>query len=250
MGFLTLAGVPPEEFERHLPAFAAVGAAVEDLGPVEDQLLFIWLHAKGRATPPDLAGLFGLRLEQASTWVDRLLPVFAQALSALTTTALPAHCVRFLQSFNTHEVDYLIVGGHAVAFHGYLRPILDLDLFIATDLHNAWKLARALEDIAPGVDRRVIECFQLTERVIRIRQPPLTVERFAPNDRFIHLGRPPTQIELLTSISAVTFAECRAARVFGTLGGLDVAFIGLDQLKTNKHASIREKDADDLAHLP
>jgi hypothetical protein len=54
----------------------------------------------------------------------------------------------------------------------------------------------------------------------------------------------------LTSISAVTFAECRAARVFGALGGVAVPYIGLEQLKANKRASIREKDADDLAHLP
>ncbi len=253
--FLALTGVPPEEFEQFLRPFVAAETTRDGLDPVEecpvdDQLLLIWLHARRRANRPDLAALFGLTTGQVEAWIDRLSPVFAEALTALTTTALPAGCIDFLRLANAQEVDYLIVGGQAVAFHGYLRPILDLDLFVATDLQNATKLTRALADFGHGVEPRVVECFQIEERVIRIGQPPFTVVRFVAGDRFIHFGRPPTQLELLTSISAVTFAECRAARVFGALGSVTVPYIGLEQLKANKRASIREKDADDLAHLP
>jgi hypothetical protein len=54
---------------------------------------------------------------------------------------------------------------------------------------------------------------------------------------------------MITSISAVTFEECYLERVAGVIDSVPVQIIGLHQLKANKQASIRPKDADDLAHL-
>ncbi len=66
----------------------------------------------------------------------------------------------------------------------------------------------------------------------------------------IQMGTPPKQLEILTAISAVTFTECYPARVTGIIHDVPVPILGLSQLKRNKQASIRQKDADDLAHLP
>jgi hypothetical protein len=267
---LTVTGVPLEEFDHYLPHFIAAYNEVyphekgmdsqpgqqqsrdgvpDTLGPWEDKLLFIWLYHKMQTLPPALGSHFGLNPSQVNYWIDRLLPALQLAQANLTVINLSPNCVQFLQLLNTYQVEYLVIGGHAVAFHGYRRPILDLDIFIATHSLNAQKLVQVLQEFGHGVAPQAVEYFQLAERTIRIGQPPFTVERFAPDDRFIQLGVPPTQVEVITSISAVTFEECYPERVAGVIDNVPVQIIGLPQLKVNKQASIRLKDADDLAHL-
>jgi hypothetical protein len=168
----------------------------------------------------------------------------------MPTLNLPPTSLNFLRLLNAHHVAYLLIGGCAVAVHGYLRPILDLDVFVGTDLATAEKLVRVLEAYGHGVATRVVELLQLPERVIRIGQPPFSVERFAPDDRFIQLGTLPTPIEIMTMISGVTFEECYPARIASDLDGVPVPVIGRHHLRLNKAASIRDKDADDRAHLP
>ena len=257
-GFLEQTGVPPEELARYLPSFTEACKPVTDSdplnrlepeAPLEDRLLFIWLHTRMRMPRTYLAALFGLSTGEVDAWIERLAPIFQQAIRALSTTALPERDLDVLRRFNEHAVRYLIVGGHAVAHHGYLRPILDLDLFIATDAQNAERLTLALEDLAPGVDPRVSGLLQLSARVIRLGTPPYSVEPVDPNSRFIDVGRPPASIEILTTLSAVTFEDCAAARVVGRLGDVSAPIIGIEHLRINKRASIRPKDADDLAHL-
>lgn len=91
--------------------------------------------------------------------------------------------------------------------------------------------------------------FELPERVIRIGTPPFRIERFQTEDRFIHLGTQPPQLEVMTSISGVEFAQCYPKRVTDDLDGVLVNFIGGVCLRDDKRASIRPKDADDYAHL-
>ncbi len=256
--FLAQTGVPPEELARYLPSFATACDELADSDPgdrleleaaVDDQLLFIWLHTRMRLPRPALAASFDLSLLQAGVWIERLEPAFQQALRALTTIVVPDRDLDVLRRFNAREVRYLVVGGQAVAHHGYLRPILDLDLFIAADAANAARLCLALNDLAPGVDPHTTDVLQLSERVIRLGSPPYSLAPFDPDSRFINVGQPPASIDILTAISAVTFEECEPERVLGVLGDVSVPIIGLDQLRLNKRASIRDKDADDLLHL-
>jgi len=265
-----MTGVPPEQFERYLPQFIAAyaelypsekaadgqphqqrisGSVQGALAPMEDKLLFIWLYHKGQMLQPVLGSLFGLSPVQANYWIERLLPVLQLALTNLTLINLQPNCVQFLQLLNSYQVEYLVIGGHAVAFHGYQRPLLDLDIFIATHPQNGQKLVQVLHAFGHGVTPQTAEYFQMKARVIRLGQPPFTVERFAPDDRIIQLGISPTQLEIMTSISALTFEECYPERVAGVINDVPVQIIGLPQLKINKQASIRPKDADDLAHL-
>jgi hypothetical protein len=265
-----MTGMPPEEFENYLPQFSAAyhklypiqdagsdpssqqpdGPSVPAaLAQMEDKLLFIWLAYRMKMPPAALAQQFGLGASQVYGCIGQLLPVLDLALYNLSIAGLPPNCVRFLQLLNANEVEYLVVGGRAVAFHGYRRPILDLDIFVATHPQNAMRLVRVLQAFGDCPDPRVLECFQAPERVIRIGQSPFTLERYGADDRMIELGLHPTQVEVLTSISAVTFEECYPARVAGIMDGVPVQVIGLAHFKVNKLASIRTKDADDLAHL-
>lgn len=58
---------------------------------------------------------------------------------------IPKDFREFIQLLNEHEVEYLIVGGYAVAFHGYVRYTGDIDFFIALDPENAKKMEKVFQ---------------------------------------------------------------------------------------------------------
>lgn len=136
----------------------------------------------------------------------------------------------FIGLLHSRKVDFLIVGGHAVAFHGYPRLTGDIDFWIRPTADNAARLLRALDDFGFG-------------------SLDLTTDDFTEPGRVVQLGVPPTRIDLMTSISGVSFDEAWAGRVTGDLAGLRVHFLGKDALLRNKRASGRAKDLADLDEL-
>jgi hypothetical protein len=80
--------------------------------------------------------------------------------------------------------------------------------------------------------------------------PELSAKLFLVPEKIIRMGEPPIRIEIVTSISGVTFEDCYASRVIDELDGIPVSLIGLADLKGNKKASGRFKDLDDLENLP
>ena len=262
--FLELTGVPVEEFEKYLPDFTAaylelypsenayahsLQHSADLLVHMEDKLLLIWLHDKAQQTSLVLGPQFGLSQSETEDWIHHLRPVLKLTFAKLMTPQLSMFCIRFLQALNTCQAEYLIVGGYAVAFYGYRRPILDLDVFIATHSQNAQKMVRVLETCGNGVMPHIVDYFQAEQRVIRIGLPPFSMKRSDRGERFLQFGSTPSQLEILTSISAVSFEECYPDRVSDLIEGIPVPFIGLTHLRRNKQAGIRSKDADDLAHL-
>ncbi len=137
----------------------------------------------------------------------------------------------FLQCLNAHGVKYLVIGGHAVAFHGYPRATADLDVWVALDSANALLIVAALKDFGFDV-------------------PELTPELFRRKDRVIRMGVAPNRIEIQTGIDGVNFSECYPQLVMAELDGIPVRFISRADLKINKRASGRNKDLADLDHLP
>lgn len=144
---------------------------------------------------------------------------------------LPPDFKEFLKLLNAHQVEYLLIGGYAVAYHGYPRATGDMDIWIATNSQNIQKIVAMLKEF--GFD-----------------QPGLTPELFHQPDQIIRMGVPPVRIEIATGISGVEFAECYASRVVDVLDGIEVAVIDLAHLKINKKAAGRHKDLDDLENLP
>jgi predicted nucleotidyltransferase len=137
----------------------------------------------------------------------------------------------FLQCLNAQGVEFLVIGGHAVAFHGYPRATADLDVWIAISPLNASRLVAALKDFGFNV-------------------PDLRPELFLRSDRIIRMGVAPNRIEIQTGIDGVVFADCYPRRAIAELDGVSVGFISLPDLKANKAASRRNKDLADLDHLP
>ncbi len=136
----------------------------------------------------------------------------------------------FLKLLNSNGVKYLLLGGYAVNYYGYNRTTGDLDVWIAVDPENAAKLSAALQQFAFSADA----------------VPPAL---FLEHGKMFRFGRKPVMIEILTNPSGVDFVACYVNRVTATLDGVEVSLISLEDLKTNKLASARPKDIDDLQHL-
>ncbi len=144
---------------------------------------------------------------------------------------LPNDFKDFLRLLNEHEVEYLLIGGYAVGYHGYPRATNDMDIWIMIQPENATKMVSVLR--AFGFDT-----------------PELAPELFLVEKNVVRMGVPPIRIEVLTTISGVQFDECYANRIRDTIDGVEVMLLSLPDLKINKQASGRHKDLDDLEHLP
>jgi len=136
----------------------------------------------------------------------------------------------FIALLNSNAVEYLIVGAHAVSFHGYPRYTGDLDLFVRPTPENADRLLRVLSEFG-------FESLKVTKEDL---QTP---------DFVLQLGRSPVRIDILTAISAVTFEEAWACRRDAPIDGLETHYIGRDELIRNKEATGRARDLGDADEL-
>lgn len=143
---------------------------------------------------------------------------------------LPPDFSEFLKLLQDHEVKYLLIGGYAVGYHGYVRATGDMDIWFERDQKNAEKLVNVLQDFGFKTDE-------------------LSHDLFLKSDNIIRMGVPPVRIELMNSISGVAFSECFADRIVENWNGVNVNILSLDKLKVNKKASGRLKDLSDLEHL-
>lgn len=135
-----------------------------------------------------------------------------------------------LRLFAAFQVEYVIVGGYALAFHGAPRYTGDLDLLVHATQENGERILDALREFGFGGAN-------------------LEAKDFAEEGRFVRLGHPPVRIDLLTSITGVVWAAVIANRALGKYGDLDVPFIGRSEFITNKRASGRAKDLADIEAL-
>lgn len=135
-----------------------------------------------------------------------------------------------LALFNARHVEYLIVGGYALAFHGAPRFTGDLDIFVKPDAVNAQRILHALEAFG-------------------FASVGLTASDFVRPDQVVQLGVPPVRIDLITSITGVSWDEAWVGRVAGHYGDTPVYYIGRQQFVTNKRATGRTKDVADLEVL-
>ncbi|MBI3361701.1 MAG: hypothetical protein HY023_11395 [Chloroflexi bacterium] len=143
---------------------------------------------------------------------------------------LPSDFKEFLKLLNANRVEYLLIGGYAVGYHGYPRATDDIDFWIAVSPDNAGRVVAALQEFGFDV-------------------PELSADLFLKESSIIRMGRPPVRIEISTSISGVTFADCYAERVIDVLDDVEVNIISLKHLQENKKAAGRLKDLADLEYL-
>jgi predicted nucleotidyltransferase len=149
----------------------------------------------------------------------------------MPTINLPSDFKEFLKLFNQHHVEYLLIGGYAVAFHGYSRATADMDVWVAVNPDNARRIVTAIIEFGFNV-------------------PELSEKLFLEEGPIIRMGVPPLRIEIWTDVTGLCFEESFPAREIVSIDGLEVNVIDLINLKINKKASGRNKDLDDLENLP
>ena len=135
----------------------------------------------------------------------------------------------FAALLNAHAVNYMVVGGYALAAHGHPRYTGDIDFWVAPATANIERLLKALQDFGFG-------------------SLGLAVRDFAPGSVIQH-GHPPRRIDLMTDIDGVEFSDCWNRRETLQADGLQLHLIAVDDFKANKRAAGRLKDQADLQAL-
>ena len=135
-----------------------------------------------------------------------------------------------LLAFNAHNVEYLIVGAHALAAHGHVRATKDLDVWVRPDEANAEKVLQALSDFgAPLSD--------------------LTADDLSRKETIFQIGLPPLRIDVITDVDGVEFEEAWPDRLEASFGGVPAFVISRHHLITNKKTAARLQDLADVQQL-
>ena len=135
-----------------------------------------------------------------------------------------------LELLNEHKVEFILVGAYALAFHGAPRYTGDLDIYIKPDIDNSKNVMKALVKFGFGS--------------VGIKD-----EDLQKPDRVIQLGFPPVRIDLVTSISGVSWEQANFDKVNGIFGDVQVYYIGKESFIANKKATGRKKDLADIEAL-
>lgn len=130
------------------------------------------------------------------------------------------------------EVEYVLVGAYALAFHGAPRATGDIDVLVRPTAANAERAWRALLTFGAPLAAAGVE-----------------PSDFARPGTVYQIGLPPRRVDILTEISGVTFDQAWESRAMADLDGLPVAFLGREALIANKRACGRLKDLADVERL-
>ena len=137
----------------------------------------------------------------------------------------------FVRLMNEENVDYVIVGGHAVIAHGFLRTTGDVDILVRPSEENAERLLTVMKRYGYANDE-----FELTD--------------FTRIPSYLSFSRYDGYIDLMTFTPGVTFDECYQNRLILDIHGTAVSFINLRELIKNKRAVGRPQDLLDIENLP
>ena len=135
-----------------------------------------------------------------------------------------------LELFNKHQVEFMLVGGYALAFHGAPRYTGDMDIFVHISSQNAVRIMAALREFGFG-------------------SVGLTAENFQQENMVVQLGVPPVRVDIITSLTGISWEDAYSNRVQGKYGNVPVSYIGRDQFILNKKATGRKRDLADLEAL-
>lgn len=135
-----------------------------------------------------------------------------------------------LAAFAASGVEFVLIGGYAVIFHGRPRATKDLDVLVAIDDANRQRLANALE------------LFGAPENIVQAAQNLRATE-------VVYFGVSPLRVDILGSASGIDFAGVYERAVKTQLDDVPVRIIGIADLIVNKRASGRPRDLEDCAEL-
>jgi hypothetical protein len=135
-----------------------------------------------------------------------------------------------LALFSAHRVEYVVVGAYALAFHGAPRFTGDMDILVRPGVRNARRIIAALAEFG-------------------FASLGLTAEDFKESDRVVQLGVAPVRIDLVTSLTGVSWKEVATGSKLGKYGDVRVRYLGKKEFIKNKRAIGRSKDLADIEAL-
>jgi len=148
----------------------------------------------------------------------------------MKTLELSQDLRELLKCFLSHKVRFLLIGGHAVSFHGYPRFTKDIDIWIERSDENASKIVQALRDFGFDFDG-------------------LSPEMFTQESRMTQMGCEPNRVDILHTILGVVFDECYERKVYAHIDGDEIPMISKEDLIKNKKATARPQDLADADQL-
>jgi len=143
------------------------------------------------------------------------------------------HYRELLQLLNEFEVEYLIVGGFAVMKYSEPRYTKDLDVWVHNSRQNSTRVVEALKKFGAPVEHDKVNAETFTDKQV-----------------VYQIGIAPVRIDILTEVTGVRFPDAWRKRVAGSMFGVPVHFISLDDLVANKQALGRSSDLEDLKRTP
>jgi hypothetical protein len=150
----------------------------------------------------------------------------------MNQTGLNDDFLDLLSALKAVGAEFLVVGAHAMAVHGVSRATGDLDVWVRPSPANSARVLDALGRFGAPVANHGVVPEDL--------ETPGTVYQ---------IGLPPRRIDLLTSLSGLTFETAWEGRVEIEVAGLSIPFIGRSELVRNKLATGRDKDLVDVKLL-
>jgi len=139
-------------------------------------------------------------------------------------------CADLLAAFSAADVEFLVVGAHAMAAHGHVRATKDLDVWVRPGGSNASRVLRALRRFgAPLQD--------------------LSEGDLSSSDVVFQIGIDPVRIDVMTSIDGVEFEDAWRERLVATFDGIEVGVLSRRHLIQNKRATGRLQDLADVERL-
>ncbi|MBL8519266.1 MAG: hypothetical protein JNK75_01220 [Betaproteobacteria bacterium] len=130
-----------------------------------------------------------------------------------------------------HQVEYMVLGGYAVAFHGYPRATVDFDVWVRASKENAARVFHALAEFGFPLEG-------------------ISDATLAAPGTGVRMGSPPFRLEVINFATGLEFENAIKNSMRVKLEDVETNMISLEDLKTNKRATGRNKDLADLDHLP
>lgn len=135
-----------------------------------------------------------------------------------------------LKLLEKHKIEYLVVGGYAVAFHGHPRFTKDIDIYYKNEIDNVQKIQAALVEF--GFKKR-----------------DFTDDLFLKTGNIIKFGIEPVRVDFINEIAGIEFKSAWKNRIRGKYGKVEISFIGKKELIKNKSSTKRPQDKADAQEL-
>jgi len=139
---------------------------------------------------------------------------------------------RLLKALIDAKVDFIVIGGYSVIFHGYGRTTGDMDIWLKPDNDNKARLVNALLQF--GISKSSLSNFDSIDFSDRIA---------------FHIDEEPERIDFMTHVNLVAFDEADASKIIADIEGLKIPFLHINHLVLSKMNTGRTKDAADIEEL-